>query len=443
MACGGRHHDEAMAQPHIANTSDTTAAVPPCAQLPALTSLRFMAALAVVVLHYRDLLGPMPAWLLQAVVGGQFGVTFFFVLSGFILTYRYRAWFADEVTTAGYWRFQRFRLARIYPVYVLGLLLDTPWHLLERAQAGQLAAEAPTFAASWLLNLIGLQAWVPAVPYAMFWNTPAWSVAAEFFFYASFPWVCCTVARHCRSPGRLVAALMGTVLAGALLYAAVICAMNYAWQVAPQTQYLVIVYNPLLRYSEFLAGCLAGHWFLLARSGAGSSRHRLGASLLHTEPGRNTVIGLCLLAITARIAMPGYAGPSSLLWVLDGAVKYGAFIVPFVGLILAVASGRTWLSPLLEQPWMVLLGEASYSLYIVHWSVVTVLHLKLLGPWGTPLVHAAALMGTVLMSVACYRFVEVPWRSRLRGNRSRDNEGAGYPLDLHRTPMARPHFTPP
>jgi peptidoglycan/LPS O-acetylase OafA/YrhL len=393
------------------------------AHLPALTSLRFIAALAVVVLHYRELLGPLPAWLLQAIVGGQFGVTFFFVLSGFILSYRYREWFAAGVDKGSYWRFQRFRFARIYPVYVLGLLLDTPWHLIERAQAGQLVAEAPTFAASWLVNLAGLQAWVPVVPYAMFWNTPAWSVAAEFFFYAAFPWLCHLLARRGTSASRLAAALLATVLGGALLYAAVLYAMNYAWQLAPQTQYLVIVYNPLLRGSEFVAGCVAGQLFMLMRD--------RGTPLLRAARARNALVGLCLLAIGARIAMPGYSGPSSALWLLDGAVKYAAFILPFVGLILAVASGRTLLSPLLERPWMVLLGEASYSLYIIHWSVVTVLHLKLLGAWGTPPLHAAALVATVLLSVVCYRVVEVPWRRRLRGSSADDNVARPAAPPLH------------
>lgn len=82
-------------------------------RLPALTSLRFVAAYAVLVLHYRDLLGPMPAWLIRGIVGGRYGVTFYFILSGFILTYRYNAWFAGGVSDASYWRFQRFRLARI------------------------------------------------------------------------------------------------------------------------------------------------------------------------------------------------------------------------------------------------------------------------------------------------------------------------------------------
>ena len=112
-------------------------------QLPALTSLRFIAAFAVLLLHYRDLLGPLPDGVFRAIVGGQYGVTFFFILSGFILTYRYHDWFAGGVTDGRYWRFQRYRIARIYPVYILGLLLDTPWHLLERAQAGQLGDGRP------------------------------------------------------------------------------------------------------------------------------------------------------------------------------------------------------------------------------------------------------------------------------------------------------------
>src|SRR5436853_2943009 len=107
-------------------------------ELQSLTSLRFFAAFAVLVLHYRDRFGPLPDWVMKGVIGGQYGVTFFFVLSGFILTYRYADWFEGGVTESRYWLFQRFRFARIYPVYVVGLLLDTPWHLAERSQAGQL-----------------------------------------------------------------------------------------------------------------------------------------------------------------------------------------------------------------------------------------------------------------------------------------------------------------
>jgi len=378
------------------------------APLDALTSLRFIAAFAVLLLHYRDLLGPLPPWLLRGLIGGQYGVTFFFVLSGFILTYRYHDWFARGVDDTHFWWFLRFRLARLYPVYVLGLLLDTPWHLIERAQAGQLAAVGATWWASWLLNLVGLQAWVPAVPFAMFWNTPAWSVAAELFFYIVFPFACGALTRRVRSAKALVAVFAAVLAGGLAAYALVIYTLTWVWPVGGEAQYIVLVYNPLLRLSEFLAGCVLGQHFVRAQAAA-PGRFARSAAL------RNAVVLACLAAIALRIGSPDYTGPSRWLWLADVSVKYGVFIVPFALLILAIASGRTFLSGWLERPWMVLLGEASYALYIVHWSVVSFLNLRLLGAWDTPAVHALFLLGTVGAALLCYRTFEVPWRRRLRG----------------------------
>jgi peptidoglycan/LPS O-acetylase OafA/YrhL len=388
-------------------------AVPDGGQLAALTSLRFVAAFSVLVLHYRDLLGPMPDWVFRGIVGGQYGVPFFFVLSGFILTWRYHGWFAEGVADGGFWRFQRFRLARIYPVYVVGLLLDTPWHLCERA--GQLGEMGQTFWASWLLNLIGLQAWVPAMPFAMFWNTPAWSVSAEFFFYATFPFACAWLARRVRSTAGLAALLAAVVVAGIALYCAVIWLVYVAFPLSSETQYIMLVYNPLLRFSEFLAGCIAGQIFLQWRARAVPPSSP--ADLARARRRRDAVIVLCLLAVCVRIWMPDYTGPSQALWTLDYAVKYPIFILPFVAVILAIASGPTFLSPLLERPWMVLLGESSYALYMIHWSATSFLRLHWLGEWSTPPVHVAFLLATVGASVLLYRRFELPWRERLRGSR--------------------------
>lgn len=379
--------------------------------LAALTSLRFVAAFAILVLHYRDLLGPLPDWLLRGIVGGQYGVTFFFVLSGFILTYRYRESFAEGVADAGFWSFQRYRLARIYPVYLLGLLLDTPWHLIERVQVGQLAAVGPTYWASWLLNLVGLQSWVPATPFAMFWNTPGWSVSAEFFFYATFPFVCAWLSARVRTTARLAALFSAVLLGGVALYAGVIYLLNYVWGVGSEAQYLVLVYNPLLRYSEFMAGCIAGQFFL--RPGAAAGFLAAGASKGRLR--RDAVISISLLVVCARIWSADYTGPSQWLWLLDVALKYAVFILPFTAIILAIASGPTTLHGWLEHRWMVLLGEASYALYIIHWSVTTFLRMGFLGAYGTPLVHVAFLLMTVAASLLVYRHVEVPWRQRLRG----------------------------
>jgi peptidoglycan/LPS O-acetylase OafA/YrhL len=379
--------------------------------LPALTSLRFFAAFAVVLLHYRDLLGPIPPEILKAMIGGQYGVTFFFVLSGFILTYNYHDWFSAGVNEKSFWRFQRLRFARIYPIYFLGLLLDTPWHLIERVQVGQLANSGHEFFASWLLNLVGLQAWVPGVPYAMFWNTPAWSVSAEFFFYASFPFVCGMLARRIRTMGGLVIALVGVFVLETAIYAGVVYLLNFGWQVSGQTNYLLTTYNPLLRSGEFVTGCLAGLYFIRSRG----KKQYWGASVFGNAGGRNAVIALCLIMVAVRVMSPDYTGASTAIWVLDVALKYPIFILPFAAIIVAIASGRNFLSSWLEKPWLVLLGEASYSLYIIHWAGQTFLKLGYLGAYGTPFVHVLFLFATVAASVFFYRVVEVPWRKRLRG----------------------------
>lgn len=370
-----------------------------------MTSLRFIAAFAVLVLHFRDLLGPLPDWVMRGIVGGQYGVTFFFVLSGFILSYRYQGWFAHGVDGVRYARFQRFRFARLYPVYLLGLLLDTPWHLMERAAAGQLAVEGTTLWASWLINLVGLQAWVPAVPFAMYWNTPAWSVAAEFFFYACFPFVCAALARWPRGQRGRVGLFAASLLGGAGLYALVIYFLNYVVRVQAETQYIVLVYNPLLRFSEFFAGCVAGHLWL----------HRPAQDALARRRVRDACIVASTLLVCLRVWLPDYTGPSPWLWLLDVSFKYAAFVLPFTAIILAVASGRTLLSPLLECRGMVLLGEASYALYILHWPVRSFLLSGVLGAWSTPAVHALCMLSTVGLAVLCYRYVELPWRNRLRG----------------------------
>ena len=380
-------------------------------QLPALTSLRFFAAFAILVLHYRDLLGPLPPWVLKGVIGGQYGVTFFFVLSGFILTYNYHGWFSAGVSDGRYWRFQRLRVARIYPVYVLGLLLDTPWHVIERVQVGQLAEAGHSYWASWLLNLLGLQAWVPGVPYAMFWNAPAWSVSAEIFFYATFPFLCAALARRIVTQRGLVASFVAVVLVESLLYVALVYGLTYVAKVSAQTQYLLMVYTPLLHYGEFMAGCLAGLYFVRMRT----MTRVLRSGWLESRRSRNLVIALSLAAVALRVWSSDYTGPSAMAWLLDVSLKYSIFILPFTAIILAIASGRTFLTPLLEHPWLVLLGEASYSLYIIHWAGQTFLRMGFLGAYGGPVVNGAVLLGTVAASLLCYRYFEVPWRRRLRG----------------------------
>ncbi|CAB3776631.1 hypothetical protein LMG28614_00253 [Paraburkholderia ultramafica] len=90
---------------------------------PALTSIRFVAAFAVVISHYSENnLLPLPSAIFNLVDGGRSAVSLFFVLSGFILTFTYR----DKLIHGGTRSFYEARIARIYPMVLFGLLLCVP-----------------------------------------------------------------------------------------------------------------------------------------------------------------------------------------------------------------------------------------------------------------------------------------------------------------------------
>jgi peptidoglycan/LPS O-acetylase OafA/YrhL len=194
------------------------------------------------------------------------------------------------------------------------------------------------------------------------------------------------------------------------LYAVVIYTLTWGVRVSEQTQYIVLVYNPVLRFSEFVAGCLLGRGFGLLSALPASSAHRLLSQIRW----RNVVLLVCLAAVLGRVSMPEYTGPSATWWLASVAGKYAFFIVPFALIVLVVAWGRNCLSVWLEHRWMVQLGQASYALYIIHWSGVTFIKQGYLGALGSPPVHAAIMVTTVLAALACYRYVEVPWRRWLQ-----------------------------
>src|SRR5271157_15353 len=151
-------------------------------RLPAITSLRFFAAFHVALFHI-DAMGAItgPPWLKTFAGIGYVGVSFFFVLSGFILVYTYAG---RNIVLREFWQT---RFARIYPAYLFSLLLSFPFFYF-----GALKMHVPFFAFSEqhfalasVLVLLLLQSWVPAA--ALSWNAVAWSLSVEAFFYAIFP----------------------------------------------------------------------------------------------------------------------------------------------------------------------------------------------------------------------------------------------------------------
>jgi peptidoglycan/LPS O-acetylase OafA/YrhL len=141
-------------------------------RLAALTALRFFAAAAIVFHHAAGHWAfPIPTHFFLSQ-----GVTFFFVLSGFILTYRYPRLDgrADIV------RFLQARFARIWPAYVAALII-----VLCSATAVLSSFDGNSLSLHVLANLLMIQSWLPTDGVSL--NGPSWSISTEFAFYLMFP----------------------------------------------------------------------------------------------------------------------------------------------------------------------------------------------------------------------------------------------------------------
>lgn len=194
-------------------------------RLDSLTGLRFFAAMAVVVLHVTQSFS-IPNLVEHAAGLGYTGVTFFFLLSGFVLAWSARA---DEKRRLFYGR----RMARVWPAHVATTLLVIPIIYYSGREPNWVAF--PLVVA--LAHIL-----VPDSSWYMAFNGVSWSLSAEAFFYACFPFLL-----RFASVGRRRANMLG-ISAAALLIAVAVAVLI----ATPDTKWGYLLYiNPLYRLGEF------------------------------------------------------------------------------------------------------------------------------------------------------------------------------------------------
>ena len=361
----------------------------PGSSLAQLTSLRYLAAVAVMASHLTFLgtstAAPLRLAYDRLLAQGYCGVSFFFVLSGFIISYAYRDDLAAGRLSVS--DFLKRRALRIFPLHWLVALPFLAW---VGAVHGGTVHTLTT-----VLNLLLLHAWAlpPALHFSL--NGPSWSLSVELFFYAMFP-----LLIMLRPPVLAVAAGVAVVVVAVLASRSAGRSGAYASDV----EFLFYV-NPLVRLIDFAAGMLV---FLVYRGGW---LRRLGGT-----PGE---VLLLVLVPVAMIAAPALNVP--LAW------RYQLFFLPLMAvLVLVFAHGKGAVSRLLRQPSMVVLGEASFALYLVHRPIFT-LATQIARPGGPTADVALALgllVGSSIVSVQVYRRVDRPmqlWlRRRLAGPRRHD-----------------------
>ena len=223
--------------------------------LPALTGIRFLAALAVLCHHYFGWVVRVPWWVQRVALLGGAGVSLFFVLSGFILTWNYRADFADGVRWSKFASLVHHRFARVYPMHLVALMAITQITLYVARPARPLGAGVTVTA--WPAQAALLNGWVPDSRFFDLYNAPSWSIGADALFYLCFPFFVARFVR--RSWGRrgLLALMLGLyAVEVALFVAAGLLVRRLVRHGLPhEAMFLFAGRQPLARMWKFFIGC--------------------------------------------------------------------------------------------------------------------------------------------------------------------------------------------
>ena len=370
------------------------------ARVEQLTGLRFFAALGVLLCHFHVLIpNAAPKFLFD--LGGH-GVTLFFVLSGFVLTWRYDA--PHQISTGktrtgqlpriNLAAFAAARFARIAPVYWLALVMVVATYAT-LGPGPAMSTPPPTVVqglGGLLLNVVALQAWVPSEHVQQFWNAPGWSISAEVFFYCCFPWLL-RLRWLSGSPWSL-ALITGVFSVSLGLYLWILQASGH-WGAMGLA---FAARLPLLGLWPFVMGMLCCR--LLRRN-----------PHWPTHKGGWTLLAFALLVVVAW-ATGAWAPPEAphLALLL---VSHLLYVPLFTVLIVCLVLDHGPLARFLSSPPLVLLGHASYALYLLHW-----LPLGAAVWWldDTPAPLWAVSMGIgglVALSLMVYHWFETPMRLRL------------------------------
>ncbi|MEA2689233.1 MAG: hypothetical protein QOD51_1840 [Candidatus Eremiobacteraeota bacterium] len=323
-----------------------------------LTSLRFVAALLVFTWHC------VPTRRVSAVFSlGYTGVAFFFLLSGFILTYTYHGAFRDGLRLDAVRAFYAARIARVYPLHLATMPLMIACLMLLGPNPLWSGVDVPTRVHAVAAQVLLVQSWIPAAAIYFGANGPAWSISVEAFFYAVFPVAAFVLLRAFRaSPPHVVLLCAAAIWAAqtALLWPRHAGVDDWRWYVFPPS-----------RLTDFVVGMMLAIAYLRSAQHAGaelcSEQHaravlgsgRLGRVALHPTSMETLAVAAVVLAVFVSPFVPL-------------SLRFSAWVMPAWGfLILAFARQSGAVSRALAHPTLVRLGEVSFAFYLCHLAVIT------------------------------------------------------------------------
>jgi peptidoglycan/LPS O-acetylase OafA/YrhL len=365
-------------------------------EIRALTGLRIIAAVWVVLFHFRPMVADASPGFRDALAPvlncGAQGVDLFFILSGFVLTWNYMVRMGRSFSIRATLHFLWLRLARVWPVYLVTLHLAALLVILSLHVGHVPLPEVRDLTAiSYVRQILLVQLWFQPFFDGSSWDGPAWSISAEWLAYLLFGplvLVVLRMERATRARSLILLAVAASLPPVVMLLASGQFYTPWSWLPRIVTQ--------------FVAGALAC---------AAVRRLRL------TDRARRIAGYLSVLLIAGLVG--------TLYWFdahpIDGVMDSGGVVdVLFVPLVITLAIGAGSLPRLLSTRVLVYGGEISFCLYMVHELVHTawgwaVLQFELTtqdNPWKWNVIGLLAI--AVGASALLYHFVEEPARRWMR-----------------------------
>jgi len=395
-------------------------------QIPALTGLRFFAAAFILVEHTADWLARFSNSNVRQyfVFLGMYGMPLFFVLSGFVIHYNYRKLFLSRSIARATCEFAAARFARLFPLYFCLLLVAIcADNLLGEVQGdhtlfARILAYYITLTQSW---------WYVVIDNRLIINwlfSLSWSISTEMYFYVAYVAVVFVILLIRRGRTAVAAAIAYGVVVmclfvlsrhylGSILFRAEHFVPKYIPPADFQNSFYrwLFYFSPYVRVFEFLMGCLTAHAFILTHERPlGSAEQQYANFVLVIAVLYLTLCGLLSLNVLQIGVLNDYIGHLYLNFLCAPAIAFVMF---------HVARYDSWFSRMLSLPSLILLGDASYSIYLLHtWTLR--LFIREAPPlnleWGIDtLLRVVCGIGlTLVTAYATYRLIEVPSRAWLR-----------------------------
>jgi|ERR1017187_88798 peptidoglycan/LPS O-acetylase OafA/YrhL len=327
-----------------------------------LTFTRFIAAILVVFFHYGEQTFFYKNSYLQSLFfNGYYFVSYFFILSGFVMIIAYNSF--RHINPKD---FYINRIARIYPLYIVALLLTVLYNLIFKIGF---------VTVPFILNLFMIQAWIPSQALSI--NFVAWSLSVEIFFYLIFPFLFNFVYKKYSLKTITIVVILFWLISQIFFHLE-----NSKY---PKLNLNFLLFNPILHLNEFLIGNLAGLFFF-----------RITNSI--NIPYKSILIIVCLMLFCLMLKHPHYLN-----------YRDGLLAIIFIPLILLLSLEKGIFNKILKTKVFIFLGCISYGIYILQHPVY-IYSIKVFKYLGIEHNFYRYLFVLLIISSISYLIIEKPLR---------------------------------